>query len=196
MISGIILAAGLSRRMGEDKLLLPVAGVPVIERVISAASKSELGEIILVCGSDPVANIGKKYRTKIVENNAPEIGQSHSVSLGVKNSCRSADGFMFFVGDQPFINESIINKLIDKYLPGHCNAVVPLYNGVKGNPVIFASKLRNKLMGLSGDSGGRVLLEEMEEGIITVNFADAKLGLDIDTREEYEAITRLEDENG
>jgi len=62
--------------------------------------------------------------------------------------------------------------------------------------VIFASKLRNKLIGLSGDSGGRVLLEEMEEGIITVSFADAKPGLDIDTREEYEALTRLEGENG
>ncbi|HRS21562.1 MAG TPA: NTP transferase domain-containing protein, partial [Clostridia bacterium] len=112
------------------------------------------------------------------------------------NSCRSADGFMFLVGDQPFINESIINILIGKFSPEHCNAVVPLYNGIKGNPVIFASKLRNKLMGLTGDSGGRVLLEEMEEGIITVNFADAKLGMDIDTREDFEAITRLEGENG
>jgi molybdenum cofactor cytidylyltransferase len=196
MISGIILASGLSRRMGEDKLLLPVEGVPVIERVIAAASKSELGEIILVCASDSVADKGKKYRTKIVKNNAPEIGQSHSVSLGVKNSCRSADGFMFLVGDQPFINESIINKLIEEFLPGRCSAVVPLYNGIKGNPVIFASKLRNKLMSLSGDSGGRVLLEKMEEGIITVNFADGKPGLDIDTREEYEAITRLEGKNG
>jgi len=131
-----------------------------------------------------------------VENNAPEMGQSHSVSLGVMNSCRSAEGFLFLVGDQPFINESIINKLIEEFLPGHCSAVVPLYNGIKGNPVIFASKLRNKLIGLSGDSGGRVLLEEMEDGIITVSFADAKPGLDIDTREEYEALTRLEGENG
>ena len=196
MISGIILASGLSRRMGTDKLLLPVGGIPVIERVIAAASKSELGEIILVCGSDSVADIGKKYRAKIVENNAPETGQSHSVGLGVKNSCRSAEGFMFIAGDQPFLDESIINKLIGKFLPGHCNAVVPLYNGIKGNPVIFASKLRNKLMSLSGDSGGRVLLEEMEEGIITVSFADAKPGMDIDTMEEYEAITKLEGENG
>ena len=51
-------------------------------------------------------------------------------------------------------------------------------------------------MGLSGDSGGRVLLEEMEGSVITVSFDDPKPGLDIDTREEYEAIIRLEDRNG
>lgn len=195
MISGIILASGLSRRMGTDKLLLPIAGVPAIERVVAAASKSELGEIILVCGSDSVANIGKKYRTKIVRNNAPDIGQSYSIRLGVKNSCQSAEGLMFLVGDQPFITEGIINKLIEGFMQGNCSAAVPLYDGIKGNPVIFASQLRDKLMNLSGDTGGRVLLKEMEV-ITTVSFADPKPGMDIDTREDYEVMKSMEDGNG
>lgn len=192
MISGIILASGLSRRMGTDKLLLPVKGVPVIERVVAAATKSKLGEVILVCSSDSVANIGKKYLTKIVENNAPEMGQSHSIRLGVINSCQSAEGLMFLVGDQPFITEGIINKLIESFTHENCSAVVPMYNGIKGNPVIFHSKLRDKLMNLSGDSGGRVLLKELED-ITTVSFDDAKPGMDIDTREDYEAMKMLED---
>lgn len=196
MISGIILASGLSRRMGEDKLLLPVAGVPVIERVIAAASKSDLEEVILVYGNDIVYNIGKKFRIKAVKNNSPQLGQSYSIRLGVKNSCRAAEGLMFLVGDQPYITENIINKLIKSFMSEKCSAAVPLYNGTKGNPVIFSSKLREKLMGLSGDSGGRVLLEEMEGSVITVSFDDPKPGLDIDTREEYEAIIRLEDRNG
>jgi molybdenum cofactor cytidylyltransferase len=74
--------------------------------------------------------------------------------------------------------------------------VVPLYNGTRGNPVIFVSTLREKLLCLHGDSGGRVLLEGLDVSIITVDFADEKLGLDIDTREEYEAILKLEGENG
>jgi CTP:molybdopterin cytidylyltransferase MocA len=51
--------------------------------------------------------------SKIVDNNAPQLGQSNSVRLGVENSCQLADGFMFLVGDQPFITESIINDLLE-----------------------------------------------------------------------------------
>ncbi len=196
MISGIILAAGLSRRMGADKLMLTVGGIPVVERIIAAASKSRLGEIILVCSSESTASIGRRYGAKIVVNNSPKSGQSHSVRLGVENSCKSSDGLMFLAGDQPFINEDTINKLIESFMPGKCSAVVPLYNGKRGNPVIFASRLRDKLLSLTGDSGGRVLLKELEGSIVTVGFNDEKPGLDIDTREEYEEVIRLEDKNG
>lgn len=195
MISGIILASGFSRRMGADKLLLPIGGIPVIERVIAAASKSSLGEVVLVCANGSVASIGRKYGAKIVENNAPEQGQSHSIRLGVENSGLSADGYMFLVGDQPFINESTINRLIDGFTMGSSSAAVPMYNGVRGNPVIFASSHKDELLHLSGDSGGRVLLEKLKGNIITVCFADGNLGLDIDTREDYEKVVKLEDEN-
>lgn len=195
MISGIILASGLSRRMGRDKLLLPVAGIPVVERVIAVASQSELGEIILVCNSDLVADLGKKYRVKIVKNSAPEMGQSNSIRLGVENACSSAEGLMFLVGDQPFVNSVVINEIIRSFLSENCNAVVPMYNGTRGNPVIFKSAFRDKLMNLRGDSGGRVLLKEMKGSILTVSFEDEKAGFDMDTTEEYESIIRLEDEN-
>jgi molybdenum cofactor cytidylyltransferase len=196
MISGIILASGLSKRMGADKLLFNIGGVPVIERVIAAASKSKLGEIILVCSRESTACIGRRYGVKIVSNNAPHLGQSHSIRLGVENSCQSTDGFMFLVGDQPFINESIINELIESFTPEKCSAVVPLYNGTRGNPVIFATHNRDKLLSLSGDSGGRVLLEELKGRVVTVGFADEKSGLDIDTQEEYEEVIKLEGKNG
>ena len=191
-ISGIILAAGLSKRMGVDKLMLPIDGIPIIERVISAASRSRLKEIVLVCGSDKTAAIGGKYGVRTVENTETTLGQSYSVRLGLENSSQSGHGFMFLAGDQPFINEKIINTLILNFSQNKCGAVVPLYNGSRGNPVIFDSSLRIRLMGLCGDSGGRVLLGEMGESVITVDFDDEKPGLDIDTREEYERLLRKE----
>lgn len=194
-VSGIILAAGLSRRMGVDKLLLPVGGVPLIERVISAASKSKLGELVIVCSSDVAASIGMRYGAGIVKNISPMLGQSYSVRLGVENSSPSADGLMFLVGDQPLINESIINDLIESFMPGHKSVVVPLYNGKRGNPVIFDSAHREMLLDLQGDSGGRVLLDKLKGNITTVDFPNEKSGLDIDTREEYESVLGLEDED-
>lgn len=192
-ISGIILASGLSRRMGTDKLLLPVGGIPVIERVISAASESELEEIILVYGSGEIASIGSKYRVKPVHNNDPAQGQSRSIRLGVENSSPVADGYMFLVGDQPFISKNVINRLLESFIPEACSAVVPVYNGNRGNPVIFAASLRDRLMSLTGDIGGRTLLGELEKSIVTVCFADGRTGCDFDTREEYEAVLLQED---
>ncbi len=195
-ISGIILAAGLSRRMGTDKLLLEIGGIPVIERTIRAAVQSGLSELLLVCSSDTVAAIGNKYRLRVIENNAPQEGQSRSVRLGVENAFRHSAGFMFLVGDQPYTSTEVIDRLIEEFKSGDYNAAVPVYNGKRGNPVIFSHSLRKKLMGLSGDSGGRILLEGLEESIATVKFEDELSGFDIDTREEYEMLLKLEDKNG
>jgi probable selenium-dependent hydroxylase accessory protein YqeC len=195
-ISGIILAAGLSKRMGGNKLLLPVGGVPVIERIIAAAARSNLGEVILVCANEEIAAIGRKYGAKVVNNPTPELGQSQSVRIGTTNSCTAAEGFMFLVGDQPFITNDIINKLIEGFSMVNCSAVVPLYNGNRGNPVIFSSLLRAKLLSLKGDAGGRSLLEGLDGDITTVKFDSETLGLDIDTPEEYKSALKLEDENG
>lgn len=195
MISGIILAAGLSKRMGENKLLLPVAEIPVIERVISVVSRSRLDEIILVCASDRVEQVGNKYSAKVIRNISQELGQSYSIKLGVENSSPYTDGFMFFVGDQPFMAKDIINSLIECFEGSNCNAVVPFYNGDRGNPVIFSSKLRKKLLSLRGDIGGRKLLAELGTDIVEVPFDSETLGFDIDTREDYEAALKLEEKN-
>ena len=71
--------------MGVDKLMLPIDGIPIIERVISAASRSRLKEVVLVCGSDKTAAIGGKYGVRTVENTETTLGQSYSVRLGLEN---------------------------------------------------------------------------------------------------------------
>ncbi len=195
-ISGIILAAGFSKRMGGNKLLLPIGGVPVIERIISAACSSNLAEVILVCANEEIASIGRSYGARIVSNPAPHLGQSQSVRLGTENSCSAAEGLMFLVGDQPFITKSIIDKLINSFSQGNCSAVIPVYKGNKGNPVIFSSLLREKLLSLYGDAGGRTILEGLEGKIAIVEFDNETIGFDIDTPEEYKSALKLEDENG
>lgn len=195
-ISGIILAAGASKRMGTNKLLLPFGGVPVIERVVKAATESALGEVVLVYGSDMIKKTGDKYKAKVVENAQPQLGQSLSVRLGVEKASVYADGFMFLVGDQPYIEAEMINKLIESYASGDYSAVVPLYKGRRGNPVIFSYSLREELMRLEGDSGGRVLLEQLAGKTAVLNIDDERSGFDMDTREEYEMLLKLEEKNG
>lgn len=195
-VSGVVLASGLSRRMGANKLLLPIGGIPVIEKVIAAASDSMLEEIILVCTDDKIASIGRKYGAVIVNNLEPQLGQSNSVRLGVENSRTGTEGYMFMVGDQPFITAEVINRLLVSFSKEKCSAAVPFYNGQRGNPVVFSSGLKSKLLGLSGDAGGRKLLDGLEGKVVTVAFDNELIGLDIDTPEEYKAMLELEDKNG
>lgn len=192
LISGIIMASGYSNRMGTDKLLLPVEGIPAVQRVIEAVCASAIGEVILVYHTDKVGKIGESCGVKTVYNPSQELGQSQAVRLGLQATSEGADGYMFFVGDQPYLNSDIINKLIAAFLSKKAPAAVPLYNGRRGNPVIFSSSLKEELSNLTGDTGGRVILNRLKDGIAWVAVEDERAGLDMDTLEDYIKIQGLE----
>ena len=67
---------------------------------------------------------------------------------------------MFMVGDQPFLNPSTINILIDTFQQDPHSIIVPVYNGIRGNPVLFPAAMKEVLLTLEGDRGGRVLIEK------------------------------------
>ena len=188
MITGIILASGFAQRMNREKLMLTVEDIPVVERVITAAHSSELDEVILVYRRDEIREIAKNYGIKTVYNRHAEMGQSAAVTLGVKSSHPDTDGFMFLVGDQPYLDASTINTLVGIFKKGKESIVVPVYNGQRGNPVIFSSDLREELLALEGDSGGRIIIESMIDRVKLVTIEKSIVGTDIDTNEEYEKL--------
>jgi len=95
---------------------------------------------------------------------------------------------MFLVGDQPFLNAATINTVIDAFNREHQSIIVPVYNGKRGNPVIFPATLKKNLLALTGDRGGRVLIETMAERVKLVTIGDERLGTDVDTEEDYERV--------
>jgi len=189
MISGIILASGFSKRMEKEKLLLPVGGVALVERVIRVAQASRLDEVILVYQKKEIEKIGRKYGIKAVHNPRADEGQSAAIKLGIHTAHPETDAFMFMVGDQPFLNPSTINILIDTNRSDPHSIIVPVYNGLRGNPVLFPSELRDLLLALDGDRGGRVLIDSMPERVKLVSIDEEMLGTDIDTEEDYRKIT-------
>jgi len=188
MITGIILASGFSRRMKREKLMLTVDGIPVIERVLHAARSSELDELILIYQKVQIREIAEKYDVNTVYNEQAAKGQSAALTLGVKSSPPETDGFMFLVGDQPYLDAHTINKLLSAFREEKDRIVVPLYNGKKGNPVIFPSHLREDLLTLEGDCGGRIIIEKMMDKVKPVTIEKGVAGTDIDTNEDYEKI--------
>ncbi|WP_432664000.1 molybdenum cofactor cytidylyltransferase [Wukongibacter baidiensis] len=185
MITGIIMASGFSKRMKRNKLVLELDGSPVIERVIKAIKESKVDNIIMVYREKSVKEIGIRNGIKTIYNDRAELGQSQSMKLGVEHSPPETTAFMFFVGDQPFLNAATINSLIEVFNEGKYPIVVPKYNGEKGNPVIFSSELKGELLNIEGDKGGRSIIKERTNDVKIVDFTNGTIGKDIDTWEEY-----------
>lgn len=190
MIIGIILASGLSRRMGADKLLLPVNGMPLVERVMQAADASRLDDIIVVYQNPVVRKLAERYRIRQEYNPDAALGQSASVKAGVLAALPETQAYMFLTGDQPRLDAPTINLLITAWQDRKDHIIVPVYGGRRGSPVIFPALLRDRLLALVGDTGGRAVIEQAPKMVRFVDMPDADAGIDIDTPEEYEDSTR------
>lgn len=189
MITGIILASGFSNRMGQNKLLIEVDGMKVIERVINSCKNSMLDEIILVYRVDELKEIGERCGIKTISNPNAHQGQSASVIQGVENS-KDLNAFMFIVGDQPFLDTKVINKLIEEYRKDTNMIVVPFYNQKFGMPIIFPNLYKEDLLKVKGDKGGREIIDNNQDLVKKIYFEDELLGIDIDTIEDLEKLNR------
>ncbi|WP_192930159.1 nucleotidyltransferase family protein [Alkaliphilus pronyensis] len=188
MISGIIMASGYSKRFNDNKLLFKIDGKPLIERVIGAAAASKLQEIIIIYRCNQVKQIADKYPIKAIYNELAHEGQSAAVKLGIKNASPNTKGYLFMVGDQPFLSSEIINSIIDIYNKSQAPIVIPTYCGKQGNPVLFSSKLKDRLTQVNGDKGGRIIFKEYHKEISFDSFSQEEAGIDIDTEKDLSKL--------
>ena len=190
MITGIIMASGFSRRMGRNKLLLELNGTTILENVIEACKNSKLDKIIIVYREDNVKEIAIKHGLHAIKNKNSDRGQSESIKLGLMNVDKDTSGLMFIVGDQPFLSSDTIDKLICNFKSEHEKIIVPIYNSKRGNPVIFPYSLKDDFLSLSGDIGGRNIIDKFKNRVKFIDIDDTKSGLDIDTWEQYIQIKK------
>ena len=192
-ISGIILAAGLSTRMGEPKQLLPFGNSTIIETVIDNLLGSKLNEVIVVVGHEAEkvrARIQHKP-VKIVFNPDYQKGMLTSAQYGVQSISASADAFAMTLVDLPLITPDLVNIVIDTYVQTEAGISVPSYNYRRGHPVIFDRRYAAEILALEGDSGGvRSLFQKYADDIHYVTVDTDRVLTDIDYRTDYEEALR------
>jgi molybdenum cofactor cytidylyltransferase len=191
MITGIIMASGFSARLNRDKLLLDIGGMPLIEHIILAAKKSCLDEVVLAYRKEKIKNLAKKNHIKAVFNGNAHEGQSAAIKAGIMAADTNTNAYMFIAGDQPMLTAETIARLVKEFLQNPLSIIVPDYAGQRGTPVIFPSSLQNELIKLTGDCGGRTIIEARADQVKTVPFLDKNAGLDIDIPEDYEQARKL-----
>lgn len=191
-VSCIILAAGLSSRMGQDKLRLKLGDKTVLEQTIDNIVKAGLKEIIVV--TRPEINfpiLAEKYNCRIIENPHYKSGLSSSLKAGLLAVKNETQGVIFALGDQPLISVDTIKLLVNRYRNNLKLITCPHYRGQRGNPIIFDRRTWPDLLQVSGDQGGRALFHTVAPSEIDqVDTEDPAVVMDLDTPEDYQNLRR------
>jgi len=194
MISSILLAAGQSKRMsGENKLIKSVKGIPLIKCALNNILKSHVNEIIIVLGyqNETIEKlINKTSRIKFVFNSNFESGMASSIIKGIKKLSKKTDSFFISLGDMPSINYDTYNQLIK------CNknkkAIVPMFKGQQGNPVLFPKSFEEKLLSIQGDSGAKKILEINKKEVLYLEINDPGIIRDLDVPNDFNNLSKIE----
>ena len=190
MISAIILAAGMSSRMGMPKQLLTLGNKALIRVVTENVLASAVDEVLVVTGhlEKEVSAAVSDLPVKVVYNPRYEQGQGTSLALGIQSIDEKASAFLVLMSDQPLITASLINLAIEEFRKNSCLALRPTYQGLPGHPVVFSASLRAKLCDLKGDEGARQILKKLGDKVYYLPVRDEAVVFDVDTPENFERL--------
>lgn len=190
MVSGVVLAAGASTRMGTQKLLLPFGDEPLVRRVVRQVSAAGFDDVLVVLGSEHEAMLaaleGLPVRHALNLQFASGMGSSFRTAVEHLPDSAAA---MFALADQPFVTTHEYRTVLDAYRR-HTPAIISVrYGEVMAPPHLFERELFPELAQLQ--HGARSLLQRHLERTMVLQFPPDLL-MDIDTPEDYElAKSRL-----
>lgn len=187
MIAAILLAAGESRRMGANKMLLPLGNTTVIGHVVDQFLKSDVDQIIVVVGHEATrtaqALAGRSI--VVVENPAYCAGMLSSVRCGLSTVSAECDGIMVGLGDQPSVHTEVINRLIQAFAVQGKGIVVPIYEGKRGHPLLFSARYRAEILTQYNEVGLRGLAQAHADDVFELAVDTLAILSDMDYPEDY-----------
>ena len=185
-IAAIVLAAGLSSRMGRNKLLVELNGKPLLRHAVEAAAKSAADPVIVVTGNESgkVADALAGLEVRTVVNPDYALGLSTSLRAGIAALPGDCDGALVLLGDMPGVSSALLDRMIAAFSPADNRAiVVASHGGKRGNPVLWARRFFPEILMLEGDSGAKPLIAANGELVCEVEAADDGPLADIDTQQ-------------
>jgi molybdenum cofactor cytidylyltransferase len=184
VISAIVLAAGRSLRMGQRKLLLDLDGKPLVRWAVEGVLPL-VSDVIAVTGPDAAAvhDALAGLPVRFAVNPRPEDGQGTTIAAGAQALGPATDGALVVLGDQPWLPSEVVPALLETFRTSGAAIVTPVYRGVQGTPVLFASSIFPELRVLTGDAGAKPVVQRDAVRVVRVPF-DVDMPLDVDTPED------------
>jgi molybdenum cofactor cytidylyltransferase len=188
MISLIVLAAGKSTRMKENKLLLKINGDTLIEHVVKHANESNVDEVVVVLGyeASKIRERLAKMRCKLTVNENYMKGQSESVKVGLSTVSSKAEAVMILPADIGLIDPESINRVIEEYTKSKSRIVIASHQQRSGHPILLDRSLFPEASKINEDTQGlKAVINRHRAEVKYVEAGTDNVLIDIDTREEF-----------
>lgn len=211
MIWAVVLAAGESRRMGTQKMLLPFGDTTIVGAVVRTAAASRAGGTMVVLGADrdairddlaslatrldrrpgvPDLPDGPASKIAFAVNDHYQLGMLTSIQAGLRALPAGATAAVVMLGDQPFLRAPVVDAVIAAFETGGRGIVIPTFQGRRGHPVLIDLKYRGEILAIEPLEGLRALMRAHPDDIFETEVADANILRDLDTPEDYAGLPK------
>jgi molybdenum cofactor cytidylyltransferase len=188
-VAGIVLAAGFSTRMGQNKLLLRLDGESILRRAVRRALSAGLDPVIVVLGHE--AERGRDELAELavhpVVNPDPSRGIRTSRQAGIAAVPAQACAAVLLLADMPFVTEEMIAALVRRYRESAAPLVISEYGGAQAPPTLYDRSLFPELLAAEGDEGAKRVIQRHAREAVAVAWPAAALA-DVDRPEDYERL--------
>ncbi len=190
MIGAIVLAAGRSRRMGTQKLLLPWAGQPLVAHVVDQVLASPARPVIVVVGAEgpAIAAALAGRPVMLLPNPDPQSEMLASVRCGLRALPPACQAALVVLGDQPGVTGELIGRLIAAFRESPASIVVPQYAGRRGHPILVPRRFFAEVLQRYDGLGLRGLLRQYPHEVIEVPMDNGQPLHDVDTPGDYRRL--------
>lgn len=193
MVSVIVLAAGLSTRMGtHNKLLLDYKKKPVIEIIVETILAAGIKEVVIVTGheSEKIQKILEELPVRFVHNPRYQEGMTSSIQQGVRQA--GGNGYMICLSDMVTISAleyKYLNENFEKiFLQDNRCICLPVYKKQKGNPVIFSAYYKELILKYQEQEGCKAIVQSNKEHVYTIEMNEPHVLEDFDNPEDYQRL--------
>jgi 2-haloacid dehalogenase len=194
VISGLILAAGTSSRLGRPKQLLQFHGRPLLQHVVDAAAGAGLAEVVIVLGREAgrvEAALELPPGARTVLNPDYLEGQASSLRTGLDSLAADAEAAVILLGDQPGVTSDMIRAAVAAFLSGRAPVVRARFGDTPGHPVVVARGEWGRWRRLAGDAGARTAMDAAPELVAHIDLGP-RPPQDIDTQSDFDDLLRQE----
>lgn len=187
--AAIILAAGFSSRMGQDKALLPLGEMTALELLVCSYQQAGVAQIIVVAGSNHAAVAQLSLKVELLENPAPADGMFSSIRLGVARLDPEVAAFFVQPVDTPLVKPETLHRMLNHLQQQDSCCVIPCCDARRGHPPLLRAVLIAAILGHDGNDGLRGLLSQSAVQELYVDDPGVLLGMN--TPEEYRRLCSL-----
>ncbi|MCL5280349.1 MAG: nucleotidyltransferase family protein [Planctomycetes bacterium] len=187
MINAIVLAAGESKRMGMPKALLQFGGTTFLEQIVSVLQQSEVDGITVVLGAEAArirASVDLSDVDLVVNEDYRE-GQLSSLVAGLRSLPSQTEAILLCLVDNPLSSRETVAGIVRAFRETGKPIVIPVSEGRRGHPALFAREMFDELLHAPADEGARYVVQLHQDQVYEVDIPDPAILARIDTPEDY-----------